>query len=144
MNNKIIGSKFEKEMAEWLGRQGYWVHFLSPGPDGSQPCDLVAAKSIPGRSDGTTLFLAIDCKTLAGENKNFDGLRFPLSRIEENQETSFERMNYVGISSTYFAIKFNKSQMIVAPSQVLIEKKKQGCKSVPLKELTQYGIINLK
>ena len=143
MNNKKRGANFEKQMAEWLSRQGYWVHFCNPAPDGSQPCDLIAAAGA-STDDELAMFAAFDCKTLEGENHNLDGLRFPLSRIEDNQETSFERMNFAGLHNTYFVIKLNKTQAVIAPSQLLIQKKKQGQKSIHLRELVQYGIISLQ
>lgn len=76
MNNKKIGSDFEKEMSEILTGMGFWVHFMSPAPDGSQPCDLIFAKN-------GQCYIA-DCKT---SSKN----KFGIERLEYNQIFSFER-----------------------------------------------------
>ena len=44
MNNKIIGTAFEKEMCELLANRGYWVHFITPDNRGAQPFDIIAVK----------------------------------------------------------------------------------------------------
>lgn len=91
-NNKKLGSKFEKDFADFLSKQGYWVHYIEAAAyTGSQPCDIVAIKR-----DFPELY---DCKTL--NNKN--GL-FPISRIEENQRLAFERLRDCKNHETDFAL----------------------------------------
>lgn len=91
-NNKKLGSKFEKDFADFLSKQGYWVHYIEAAAyTGSQPCDIVAIKR-----DFPELY---DCKTL--NNKN--GL-FPISRIEENQRLAFERLRETENYGTDFAL----------------------------------------
>lgn len=93
MNNKKLGSNFEKEFAEILRRKGYWVTFLSPKQNiGSQPCDLIAIKD-----DKPIL---IDCKTCKTH-------LFPISRIEENQRQSFKRYTKCGNTKFILAIEYN-------------------------------------
>lgn len=75
MNNKKIGTAFEREVCELLKDCGYWVHFISPDNRGAQPFDIIAAK------DGVAI--AIDCKTCVANN-------FGLGRLEDNQIMAFE------------------------------------------------------
>lgn len=92
MNNKSLGSKFEKDFADFLSKKGYWVHYIEGAAHtGAQPCDIVAI-----RRDSAELY---DCKTL--NNKN--GL-FPLSRVEENQRLAFERLRECRNHNTIFAL----------------------------------------
>lgn len=76
MNNKRLGAAFEREFCKILAERGFWVHFLSPGPTGGQPFDVIAVKN--------GIAYAFDCKTSAAE-------RFPVSRLEENQVLAFEK-----------------------------------------------------
>ena len=92
MNNKSLGSKFEKDFADFLSKKGYWVHYIEGAAHtGAQPCDIVAI-----RRDSTELY---DCKTL--NNKN--GL-FPLSRVEENQRLAFKRFRKCQNVKSTFAL----------------------------------------
>lgn len=92
MNNKSLGSKFEKDFAEYLSNKKYWVHFIEGAAHtGAQPCDIIAIKR-----DCVELY---DCKTL--NNKN--GL-FPLSRIEENQRLAFQRIRECQNTKSTFAL----------------------------------------
>ena len=97
MNNKSLGSKFEKDFAEYLSIKGCWVHFIEGAAHtGAQPCDIIAIKN-----DRVQLY---DCKTL--NNKN--GI-FPLSRVEENQRLAFQRFRecWNEISTFALAILWN-------------------------------------
>lgn len=90
MNNKQIGTSFEKEFCERLSRCGWWVHFMTPTKGGAQPCDVIACK------DGTPFL--IDCKTC--EDKVFR-----LSRLETNQRLAFERFIKTGNDKCWIAVK---------------------------------------
>ena len=91
MNNKTIGNQFEKEYAEILSKQGFWVTFITPkATNGSQPCDLIAIKD--------DIAFLIDCKT--SESK-----LFPLKRIEQNQREAFRKYQHCGNMNYYLAIK---------------------------------------
>ncbi len=93
MNNKKLGSNFEKELAEILRKRGYWVTFLSPKQYiGSQPADLIAIKD-----DQPML---IDCKTCKTH-------LFPISRIEENQRQAWKRYTKCGNTKFMLVIKYN-------------------------------------
>lgn len=90
MNNKKLGTEFEKEFCDILSKNGWWVHFIQPNMAGAQPFDVIAVKhDIP---------IAIDCKTC--EDKIF-----PLSRLEENQKFAFDKWKKVKNSYAYIAVK---------------------------------------
>lgn len=129
-NSKIIGNNFEQDLCEYLYKQGYWVHFLTPAANGSQPFDILAVKDNQA--------LAIDCKTL--EKKSF-----PFNRIEDNQESAFTLMNERGNWNTYFCIKISDTEIVFAPSYDLIEKYHKGEKSISVEDLINiYGTHNFK
>lgn len=130
-NSQKIGKDFEKRFVKWLSNEGLWVHFINPAPDGSQPFDVIAVK---GFADGQNIVYAFDCKTL-------DGKRFPLDRIEYNQELAFNLLNNHGIMNTYFAIYCNKNSSIyIIPSRLLIELKTKGACSINLEDYEYYCI----
>lgn len=76
VNNKRLGSAFERTVCETLALKGYWVHFIVPDARGAQPFDIIAVKD--GRA------LAIDCKTCVADV-------FNISRLEDNQIMAFEK-----------------------------------------------------
>lgn len=76
MNNKKLGTDFEREAVEFLSANGCWVHFITPDARGAQPFDIIASiNDHPA---------AIDCKTSARKT-------FPLTRLEDNQMLAFDR-----------------------------------------------------
>ena len=107
MNNKKLGTAFENEFCDLLARRGYWVHFISPAPNGGQPFDVVAAK------DGVAY--AFDCKTCVDK-------RFTISRLEDNQILSFERWLACGNNEPRVAVK-HKGAIYLIPYTELKEKK---------------------
>jgi len=90
MNNKKLGTAFEKRMVDYLSQRGYWVHFISPDNRGSQPFDIIAVK------DG--LALALDCKTCKDKI-------FRISRLEENQIMAFEKWLTCGNANPFIAVE---------------------------------------
>lgn len=129
-NNKKIGSEFEKDLCKYLDRLGWWVHFLNPAPNGSQPFDIIAISQ--------SVTLCIDCKTV-------EGGRFNLIRMEDNQESAFKKLNSKGIWDTYFCIKISENEVVMAPSYELINLANSGVKSISVKELIDlYGTHNIK
>lgn len=123
INNKKLGSKFEKDFMNFLGNKGYWVSFFEPKADGSQPCDIIAI-----RRDIAYLF---DCKTLANKN----GL-FPISRIEENQRLAFQRLRKCRNHETDFSlvILWNNNIYMVDFDDINFEDK-----SIDLKKMQPIG-----
>lgn len=90
MNNKRIGTAFEREMCELLASKGYWVHFIVPDNRGAQPFDIIAVRA--GRA------IAIDCKTCVAD-------RITVERLEDNQIMAFERWVMCGNEMPIIAIK---------------------------------------
>lgn len=76
MNNKKIGTAWEKRCCDILKDCGYWVHFIAPDSRGSQPFDIIAVKG--------GLAKAIDCKTCVAK-------KFTIKRLEDNQIMAFEK-----------------------------------------------------
>lgn len=89
MSNKSNGTEFEKEFAQLLFKNSFWVHLMQDNRNG-QPFDVIAAK------DGETY--VFDCKdcTLG---------MFSLSRIEENQECAMRLWQECGNHEGLFALK---------------------------------------
>lgn len=90
LDNKSLGTAFEREAAKQLQAEGCWVHFLTPDNRGAQPFDLLAVKM--------GVALAIDCKTCADHY-------FRLSRLEENQRLAFDRWMKAGNGTPYLLVK---------------------------------------
>lgn len=76
MNNKRLGTAFEKLVVRRLSEAGYWVHFIAPDNSGAQPFDIIAAKN--------SVAVVGDCKTCKDHI-------FRISRLEENQKMAFEK-----------------------------------------------------
>lgn len=92
MNNKRLGMAFEKEMAQRLADAGFWVHFLQPAPDGSQPFDLIFVKN--------GVAMVADCKTCASHI-------FGIDRLEDNQIMAFEKWIKCGNLMPLIFVKHN-------------------------------------
>ena len=122
-NNQQKGKDLEKRFMKWLSSQGYWVHFMHPAPDGSQPFDIIACKG--ASNSGLASVAAFDCKTLEGN-------RFPLSRVEDNQRTAFQLLNLKGIHNTYFVIEITENIVHIVPSQDIEKAIKMGKKSISM------------
>ena len=129
-NNQKIGKTFEQEWLEHLYSLGMWAHFMHPGPDGSQPFDILA---LDNRYGEPTVY-AYDCKTLKGN-------RFPLSRAEDNQLLAFKSLNSKGVHNTYFVIK-TPAAIHLIPSQEVESYIESGEKSIPLED--KYVHIHIK
>lgn len=99
MNNKQIGTEFEREMCAYLKREGYWAHFITPDARGAQPFDIIAVK------DGEAF--AIDCKTSAKPV-------FPLSRLEDNQIAAFDYWIKCGNLNPMVAVKYNGGMYLLS------------------------------
>ena len=92
MNNKKIGTAFEKVVCEKLAQMGYWVHFIVPDARGAQPFDIIAVKN--GKA------YAIDCKTCASG-------RLTSGRLEENQKFAFDRWIKCGNEMPVIVAEYN-------------------------------------
>lgn len=93
MNNKRLGTVFEREVVTLLSQKGYWVHFIIPDARGNQPFDIIASKGdVP---------LVADCKTSSTK-------WFYISRLEENQKMAFELWLKKKNSYAFVFVKYEK------------------------------------
>ncbi len=99
MNNKHRGAQFEKEFCKLLSAHGWWVHFITPAPNGGQPFDIIAVKAgIP---------MAVDCKT------SVDHI-FRISRLEQNQLCAFDKWAECGNGDPNIAVKYNDNIYLIS------------------------------
>lgn len=123
MNNKALGTAFEKKLCKKLADLDYWVHFISPDNRGAQPFDIVAVKNnIP---------IAIDCKTSARSV-------FPYDRLEDNQKLAFEKWLRCGNEYAVIAVKF-KERIYFIEYEWLEEEGKLKLADCPKMEEWLYG-----
>ncbi len=122
MSNKSNGTEFEKEFAQLLFENGFWVHLMQDNRNG-QPFDVIAAK------DGKTyVFDCKDCQT---------GI-FQLSRIEENQWSAMKLWAETGNIPGLFALNV-QGLIYVVPWRVLEILKESGNKSISRREIAKFG-----
>ena len=108
MNNKALGTQFEKRVCKLFADNGYWVHFISPDNTGAQPFDIIAVK------DGAVT--VGDCKTSAYKV-------FPISRLEDNQIMAFEKWMANGNGTPYIIIQYRDEIYFVPYTTLKIKKK---------------------
>ena len=119
MNNKRLGTEFEREVVTLLSKRGYWVHFITPDARGSQPFDIIASKdNIP---------LVADCKTSVKK-------WFSISRLEENQIMAFELWLKRGNTKAFIFIKYNE-KIYQIPYRML-----KGLQRINLEECENFVI----
>ena len=97
MTNKTLGNNFEQELCEKLSEYGFWTHNLAMNKAG-QPADVLAAKN--GKA------YLIDAKVCS------DG-KFPLSRVEDNQELAMTLWKECGNGEGWFALKVNEEIFMI-------------------------------
>ena len=122
MNNKMIGTYFERKMCNLLSDKGWWVHFIEPKQSGAQPFDIIAVKN--GRA------IAIDCKTCASD-------RFSIDRLEDNQIMAFDKWIACGNNEPYIIIEHDEDIYIVPYSYL------KDNKSIKLEglEWARWGVL---
>lgn len=103
MNNKKLGTSFEREFCQIMADRGYWVHFISPAPNGGQPFDVIAVKN--GQA------YAFDCKTSVND-------WFSINRLEDNQICAFERWMECGNPEPELAVKY-RGRIYILPYTLL-------------------------
>lgn len=103
MNNKEIGTAFEREMCNELAKAGYWVHFITPDRSGRQPFDIIAVRY--------GVAFALDCKTSVRKS-------FPITRLEDDQITAFEKWGACGNNAGVIAVKY-KDEIYMIPYPLL-------------------------
>ena len=119
MNNKRLGTEFEREVVTLLSKRGYWVHFITPDSRGSQPFDIIASKDDRP--------IVADCKT--SEKKWFS-----ISRLEENQIMAFELWFKKGNRSAFIFIKY-KEKIYQIPFRMI-----EGLRRINLEECENFVI----
>ena len=123
MSNKSAGTKFEREFANRLAAEGFWVHRLQDNKNG-QPCDVIAA-----RNGEAYLF---DCKDCQKEV-------FDLRRVEENQYNAMQFFYVTGNSRGMFAVRYDPEVIFLVDYQVLKDLQDRGVRSIPRVAMTRYG-----
>ena len=104
MNNKQLGTSFEKQFVQLLKENGFWAHFIEPNQSGAQPFDVIAIK------DGIPY--AFDCKTCIRDY-------FSIKRLEINQMTAFNKVMHCGCMNTYVAVLHNDKIHLVKYNDLL-------------------------
>lgn len=124
------GTQFEQEFAKILSSNGFWACVIPKARDGSQPFDVIAE---------------INCKAYNFDCKTLKGYKFPLSRVEENQERAFRKLERCGCDNNYFAVKCDSGEVYIVPAVTMIMFKAAGDKYINVKEgiLLEDFIINL-
>ena len=121
MNNKKLGSGFESELCEILSSYGFWVHFFGANNSG-QPADIIAVRN-------RTPYI-IDAKVCT-HNK------FPLSRVEENQDLAMDLWHECGNGIGWFALKLGNQIYMISHYVMKAYKDKQY--SLSANEIMELG-----
>lgn len=103
MNNKKLGTQWEKDFCDMLASQGYWVHFMTPDNRGAQPFDVIAVKA--GEA------YAYDCKTCASDT-------FSIDRLEDNQVMAFEKWIRCGNTNPNIAVLHDNKIYLIEYAQL--------------------------
>lgn len=123
MSNKSTGTRFEKEFADILAANWFWVHLFQDNKNG-QPCDVIAAR------DGHTYLF--DCKDCQGEY-------FQISRMEENQYNAMHLFELTGNSRGMFAIRFKPEEIYLIGYWKLKVLMDQGIKRIDRMDCQTHG-----
>lgn len=121
MNNKNLGTSFETELCEILSSCGFWVHPMRQDNSG-QPADIIAVRN--------KVSYLIDAK-VCSDNK------FPLSRVEENQDLAMELWHECGNGLGWFALKLDNQIYMISHYVMKAYKDKQN--SLSAKEIFELG-----
>ena len=122
MNNKKTGNSFEQEMCDILSSNGFWVHLLNANKAG-QPADIIAVRNKVSH--------LIDAKVCSSD-------KFPLSRVEENQDLAMELWKDCGNGLGWFALK--TSSGIYMLSHYCIKAYSEMQSSLSAKEIVELGL----
>ena len=123
MNNRKLGNSFEDELCDILSGYGFWVHNLTQNKAG-QPADVIAVRN--------KVSYLIDAKVCT-HNK------FPLKRVEENQDLSMELWQECGNGLGWFALKTDNGIYMLSHYCI---KAYKGLKasSLSVKEIMELGV----
>lgn len=98
MNNKRLGTEWERQFCKMLADDGYWVHFITPDNRGAQPFDIIAVRN--------GVAYAYDCKTCVSNT-------FSISRLEDNQMMAFDKWLACGNSMPHIAVLHNDKTFLL-------------------------------
>ena len=121
MNNKQAGNKFEREFCEQLARDNFWAHFMGGSKNG-QPADIIAV-----RNEKAYLIDAKDCQND----------RFPLSRIEDNQDMAMRYWEMCGNNQGLFALNTSRG-VYMLPYGVVQVLELAGVKSLDMLDIIKH------
>ena len=122
ISNKKLGNSFEEELCENLAEKGWWSHNLSQNPVG-QPADVLAVKN--------NIAVLIDCKVCKNN-------RFPLSRIEGNQEGAMTLWRERGNAYCEFALKLDDGDIYMISFIRMLELEIKGVKSLSEQDIRKF------
>ena len=122
MNNKKLGSTYETDLCEILSAHGFWVHLLNANKAG-QPADIIAVRNKVSH--------LIDAK-VCSDNK------FPLNRMEENQDLAMELWKDCGNGLGWFALKLDSGIYMLSHYCIKAYSEKQS--SLSAKEIVELGL----
>jgi Holliday junction resolvase len=123
MSNRKLGNSFESELCEILFKHRFWTHNLAQNQAG-QPADIIAVRDKKA--------YLIDCKVCSGQG-------FPLSRVEENQDSSMCLWRECGNGEGYFAIRLGNDISMV-PHFIVAKFLDAGRSYMTAPEIYGYGI----
>ena len=122
MNNKKLGNSFENELCEVLSGYGFWCTNLAQKKAG-QPADVIAVRNkVP---------YLIDAKVCSDD-------KFPLSRVEENQDLAMTLWEECGNGTGWFALKLD-DQIYMISHHIMIAYTDQKY-SLSSKDILEVGI----
>lgn len=125
MNNKTVGTEFEKEFANILAKHQFWVHRFQDNKNG-QPCDMIAV--------GHRHTFLIDCK-------NCEKDYFLLSRMEENQYNAMHLFELFGNDDGWFAIRFPDGDIYMLACWKIKMMQEHGVKRLSKQECSIHGML---
>lgn len=120
-SNKTIGNRFEAELCEMFAEAGWWAHNLAQNQVG-QPADVIAVRN--------NTAVLIDCKDCEND-------RFPLSRIETNQEGAMTLWEMRGNAYCYFALRISTGIYMI-DFDSLCEIELYGKRSLNADQIAEY------
>jgi Holliday junction resolvase len=122
MNNRKMGNSFENELCEILATYGFWVHNLKQDNSG-QPADIIAVRN--------KVSYLIDAKVCSSD-------KFPLNRIEENQDLAMEMWEMCGNGIGWFALKTTGDEIYMI-SHYVMKAYRDRKYSLSLKDIFEVG-----
>ena len=124
MTNDELGRMWEKQLAEMLYRDGFWVHIFKGNRNG-QPSDIIAVK------DGHAYL--IDAKVCSVKG-------FALSRIESNQRTAMNLWRQRGNHEPMFGLLIPGGHVYIVSLACLESWEELGHNYMNVHEIARNGV----